>query len=95
MKLEDLILNTKFLRSREVDSSITSKDYPFSVLIFYYRLSKDILKVLKERHEVKKNFLKENLKTAKESPFKTRKGSKSRDPGNTSVNRSVYSRSHY
>ena len=34
------------------------------------RLSKEILKVLKERHETKKNFLKENLKTAKFSPSK-------------------------
>lgn len=58
------------------------------------RLSKDILKILKERHEVKKNFLKENLKTAKGSPVKNRKNSKSRDVANTSMNRSVHSRSH-
>jgi len=37
------------------------------------KLSKNILKVLKERHDVKKNFLKENLKKVKNSPQKQRK----------------------
>lgn len=34
------------------------------------RLSKEIIKVLKDRHQVKKNFLKENLKNAERSPNK-------------------------
>lgn len=60
-------------------------------MLIYFRLSKDILKVLKERHDVKKNFLRENLKNVRKSPEKIRKEAKGKNAGNTSVNRSVYS----
>jgi hypothetical protein len=68
----------------------------FRYVLIFNRLSKEILKVIKERNQVKKNFLKENLKTAKASPKKLKKeDSRYRDIANTSMNKSVYSKSHY